>query len=180
MEIDDIAWQPLKPGGASFQMYQMEEQGGCIRLRRSAAYVRFVLFFASFLLIPLILSIGFLVDGQVVPGLVIGTIALLLLGGFALWYNRGKYLKGGFDFTSGRWEIGHLSGALGEIRAIQVIGELVPKSEYRWAHSYEVNLIFDGARRINVIDHGHKPSANELAETLARRLQVPLWSRDLL
>ncbi len=180
MDIDDISWEPLKPGGASFQLYQIEAGNDRIRLRRSAAFVRFVLFFVVFLaVIPSFLGVGFLVQGKILQGTIFSALALAVIGSFTLWYRRGKYLDGGFDFTNGRWRIGYLKGGLKEIRAIQVLGELVPKNKYRWTHSYEVNLIFDGGRRINVIDHGHEESAMELAETLGSRLQIPVWSRNV-
>lgn len=181
MDIDDISWKPLKPGGASFQMYHVEQGNGHLRLRRSVAYVRFVLFFAvSLTLFPFVFGIGFLVEGKLMPGTINTVIAVAMSAAFVFWYQRGKYLKGGFDFTHGRWQVGDMAGALSEVRAIQVLGERVPKNEYRWTHSYEVNLVFEGACRVNVIDHGHEASALELAETLASRLQVPVWARKVL
>ena len=43
--------------------------------------------------------------------------------------------------------------------------------------SYEINLVCEDASRYNIIDHEHKMSIIEDAETLNDFLGVPLWNK---
>lgn len=61
-----------------------------------------------------------------------------------------------------------------EIHAIQLLAESV-NGETSYI-SYEINLVLNDGRRLNVSDYGHATGAAEDAELLARFLDVPVWS----
>ncbi|MFO7937355.1 MAG: hypothetical protein R6V06_07100 [Kiritimatiellia bacterium] len=69
---------------------------------------------------------------------------------------------------------------LANIHALQIISEYCRSrsnnggSSYR---SYELNLVLDDSKRINVIDHGNYARLRKDAESLAEFLGVPLWDR---
>lgn len=60
------------------------------------------------------------------------------------------------------------------IYAIQIIREYV-KSDKSSYYSYELNLVLDDGRRLNVIDHGKKNEILEDARELGEFLDVPVW-----
>jgi hypothetical protein len=63
---------------------------------------------------------------------------------------------------------------LSDIYAIQLIREYVKgdKSSY---YSYELNLVLEDGKRLNVIDHGNKNEIMEDARKLGEFLSVPVW-----
>ena len=46
------------------------------------------------------------------------------------------------------------------------------KSAY---YSYEMNLVLNDGKRLNVVDHGNQAKLREDAQTLATFLNVPVW-----
>jgi len=63
---------------------------------------------------------------------------------------------------------------LEDIHALQLIPEYFrsPKGSF---YSYELNLILNDGRRINVVDHGDQNKLREDAETLSGFLEKPVW-----
>ena len=66
------------------------------------------------------------------------------------------------------------SAPLSSIHALQLLCEYVTgnKSSY---YSYELNLVLDDGRRINVIDHGNLDRLRSDAQPLSRFLDKPVW-----
>ncbi len=66
------------------------------------------------------------------------------------------------------------SALLSEVHALQLIPEWVRGSENSY-YSYELNLVLNDCRRLNVVDHGGRRCIREDAEFLAQFLDVPVW-----
>lgn len=61
-----------------------------------------------------------------------------------------------------------------QIHALQLISEYCrgDKSSY---YSYELNLVLEDGKRINVVDHGNVNKIHDQAATLAEFLRKPVW-----
>ncbi|OIO76123.1 hypothetical protein AUJ87_03520 [Candidatus Gracilibacteria bacterium CG1_02_38_174] len=69
---------------------------------------------------------------------------------------------------------------LSSIYAIQIIAERVSGKNSSF-HSYEINLVLDGKKRVNVVDHGNLIAIEENSKKLSEYLGVPVWdiSKDM-
>lgn len=63
---------------------------------------------------------------------------------------------------------------IGEIHALQIISERCSGKNSSY-YSYELNLVLNDGRRINVIDHGNVGRLREDAQRLSHILGVPVW-----
>ncbi|MFC1839938.1 hypothetical protein ACFL1N_10185 [Thermodesulfobacteriota bacterium] len=68
---------------------------------------------------------------------------------------------------------------LEQIHALQLISEYVSENKYSY-NSYELNLVLEDGKRINVIDHGNRNKLREDAGTLSDFLEIPVWDAILL
>ena len=69
---------------------------------------------------------------------------------------------------------------LEKVHALQIIAELCSNKTERGRrtktyHSYELNLVLEDGKRINVVDHGDQDSLREDAGTLSAFLGKPIW-----
>ena len=62
---------------------------------------------------------------------------------------------------------------LEKIHALQLIFNA--SSQRFYGFSYELNLVLEAGKRINVIDHGNLDRLREDADTLAAFLDKPIW-----
>ena len=60
------------------------------------------------------------------------------------------------------------------IYALKIVSERISRSESSWI-SYELNLILNNGRRINVVDHGNGVKIRKDAKRLTEFLNVPIW-----
>jgi len=69
---------------------------------------------------------------------------------------------------------------LSSIYAIQIIAERVSGKNSSF-HSYEINLVLDGKKRVNVVDHWNLIAIEENSKKLSEYLGVPVWdiSKDM-
>ena len=63
---------------------------------------------------------------------------------------------------------------LEKIHALQLISGHVTGGRSSF-HSYELNLVLDNGKRINVVDHSHQDKLREDAGTLSVFLEKPVW-----
>lgn len=199
MAPNDINWNPLNIGGASFKTRKLNttdknrwvyDLSGLMRL-----FPWFFIGIGSFTGILFAISI-ILIPAAFVSGL------LVIIG--VVWRKR---LKKGivFDFGNGFFWRGLKSlnpgtenalkmedlVRLDEIAGIQILSEMVvsntmdsgnsrtggPIREY---DSYEMNLVMQDKSRINVVDHANFNAIKREAEAIAKRLNVPVWLADNL
>ena len=99
-------------------------------------------------------------------------LAFFAFGCWYQWSLRQKESK--FDRYSRKLTQGKKSFDLANAEAIQLIREYVRghKSSY---YSYELNLIFSDANKINIADHGALRKLREDAALLAEYLAIPVW-----
>lgn len=82
-----------------------------------------------------------------------------------------RYYKGFIKDTS---KLSEKNIALSRIVAIQIIGEVIKSKDSRYK-SFELNIVLDNSKRLNVIDHGNIKGVTTDAQTLSEFLQVPIW-----
>ncbi|MFB3118125.1 MAG: hypothetical protein ACE1ZP_05110 [Myxococcota bacterium] len=66
------------------------------------------------------------------------------------------------------------SAPLSSIHALQLLSEFVSGSKNSY-YSYELNLVLNDGRRINVVDHGNLKRLRGDAKTLSQFLDKPVW-----
>jgi len=67
------------------------------------------------------------------------------------------------------------SCTLHDIHALQIISEFCRSSKNSY-FSYELNIVMNDGRRINVVDHGNKEQLKRDANALSNFLNKPVWS----
>lgn len=187
----ETAWTPLKKGGTNFRTRKLVFAAPHrIEFRPSVgAYLFGGIFFgiglglvigfptAIFLeaiefdwglLIPMFVGATFTVIGAVMLYVFTRPVVLDAQLGY-FWRNAEE--PEGFVI---RDEEDEKYVAIPRIRAIQIIREYCSgnKSSY---YSFEINLVLDDGRRVNVIDHGNHQAVRQDADTLAQLLEVPVW-----
>ena len=94
---------------------------------------------------------------------------------FGCWYQWSlRQKESTFDRYSRKLTQGKKSFDLTNLEAMQLIREFVTgdRSSY---YSYELNIIFSNADRINIVDHGARRKLREDAALLAEYLAIPVW-----
>ncbi len=185
-----IAWTPVKSGGANFRTQKLV-QVNSYRIEFRAA-VEAKIFYSIFLIAGLAVMIGvsyanfsngtFALNANTIMPIVFGTI-FSAAGGLMLYFGtmpfvfdkmRGCCWKGSQPpvGTAGRTAQDNYS-ELSRVGALQIIAEFCQgKSSY---YSYELNLVLDDGRRINIVDHGNLQKLREDAKTLSAFIGKPLW-----
>ncbi|MGF1766744.1 hypothetical protein L4D06_05095 [Enterovibrio makurazakiensis] len=179
-----ISWNPVKRGGANFQIHKMVERGLKIVVRRT---FRALVFYSSFMIpgLGLLLYISPIMYQQGADAA--GTISLVIgitftVSSFFMWArNQGMT----FDKASGTYFKGKRydslikdkptsQGNLSDIYALQIISESV-RSDNGSFRSYELNLVFRDGKRANVMEHSKSSALDKSAKKLAGYLNVPVW-----
>ena len=70
------------------------------------------------------------------------------------------------------------SARLSEIAAIQIIEEQLSSNKGSSDSSWEINLVSEDGKRVNVMDHGNKASITADARKLGEFLGVPVWENS--
>lgn len=185
------AWTPLKRGGASFCTRKLVRIKN-YRIEFHAA-PQAVLFYSLFLAGGLAAMLGItyvnFTDGAlglnantIIP---IGLGAVFAAAGGAMLYfgtipavfdkMRGCFWRGRSAPAGARGA--DMAGTYTEfsrIHALQIIAELCRGKNSSY-YSYELNLVLDDGRRINVADHGNLKKIRADAVALAEFLGKPLW-----
>lgn len=184
-------WTPCKPGGTNIKTHVLVAVNPQrMRFKSSVSLKLFSLFFiligiGSYIPIMLVQiangSLGF--NWHTGFPLLIGTI--FAGAGFYMLYRactpivfdkrKGYFWKGRTepDETFDKDNIKTMV-QLDRIHALQIISERC-SSENRSYYSYELNLVLDDGKRINVVDHGKLKVLRNDAEKLSQFLEKPLW-----
>ncbi len=188
MQVD---WTPAKGGGANFRTHKLVAVNSN-RLEFRASRVA-----KLFYLVFLLLGVGVLI-GLSLPKLFSGTLSFdmetimpLLIGlafagaGGAMFYfgtvpivfdkRNGFFWKGrkAPDQVFNKSSLKYFA-ELEQIHALQLISEYCrgDKSSY---YSYELNIVLEDGKRINIADHGKQNNLLDDARTLADFLEKPVW-----
>lgn len=186
-------WSPLRSGGTSFRSHKLATlHADRLEFQAATGAKLFCMFFA---LVGIIMPCGFLattfLNREFAADLGPVIIVPVLMGLIFMSVGVGMYYYGTapivFDkFRGCFWkgkkapnevlDISTLKNAckLEDIHALQLISEYVRgnKSAY---YSYEMNLVLNDGKRLNVVDHGNQAKLREDAQTLAAFLNVPVW-----
>ncbi len=118
-------------------------------------------------IVPLLVAIVFIIAGSCLYYFGTTPIVFDKHNGF-FWKGR-KTPDGLFDKEAPKQ-----FAKLKTIHALQLISECV-KSDKKSYDSYELNIVLQDGRRINIVDHGKKDEMEEDAETLSTFLGKPVW-----
>jgi hypothetical protein len=194
--INKTEWTPLVNGGQSNKSHRIVE----INDERIAFKISFSsIFFYSLFIIAGLIAIVAIVFGPALglqgsvnhPVLGLGMGVLFIGVGIFLLYRGSKQIqfdsrlkamwhgKVDPDKIINKGSISHYT-SLKKLHAIQVIqefieGDLHDNGKRRSFYSYELNLIMDDGRRVNVLDHGNKKAIFNQAQAIAELFNIPLW-----
>ena len=191
MQID---WTPTKLGGKSFRSHKLVEPNSErleFRLTTRAKLSSLMFLVVGFLVVVAyfceVLFGGWQVDGDNLCLLGFGLV-IMIVGGSVLYFCSAPIV---FDRRRGFFWIGRKNpehvfnkgtlkhfAELEQIHALQLISKLVvtgSQLDYSRYFSYELNLVLEDGKRINVLSQGDQDSLREDAETLAAFLDKPIW-----
>ena len=194
--INKTEWTPLVRGGQTNKSHRIVK----ISNERIAFKISFSsIFFYSLLIIVGLVSIVAIVFGPVLglegnvyhPVLGLGAGVFFIGGGIFFLYrgsiqiqldSRLKAIWHGKvdpDKIINKESISYYT-SLKELHAIQLIqesieGKLDDDGNRESFYSYELNLIMNDGRRVNVIDHGNKKAIFNQAQAIAEMFHVPIW-----
>jgi hypothetical protein len=183
-----IAWSPVKAGGANFCTHKLVEAGpNRVQFR---ATLGAVLFHLVFVVVGAGVALARVLEGDPprlsadfpVP-LLFGSVffatgsAMLYFGTAPIVFDKYKscFWKGrrGPDDVADPRTLKHFA-PLADVHALQILSELCSGRNGSY-YSYELNLVLCDQRRINVVDHGNLGRLREDAQVLARFLGKPIW-----
>jgi hypothetical protein len=190
LDHSNIDWNPLKKGGANFKTHKLVELS-TLRLEYKAS-LGYKLFAGIFLMIGIIIPIVMMMN-EGVP-IFVGLFGLLFLGAGAFIYktamkpivfdkSMGYFWKGKKDphMVVNIDDIKTVA-KLDEIYGIQVIKEYVKSKDSKGHdssyYSYEINLILNSGKRLNVVDCGNATSILQDASQLSKFLDVRVLSNS--
>jgi len=188
-------WTPLVGGGRSYQSHKLVRvNDDRIQFKTTVKVAIFFLFLSATGVFTIYLTLFGEGDSNPIVGLGLG-LFMIVLGLFlfmrstkritfdrslkALWKGKEDPAKminpSGID--------GYVS--LKKLHAIQIIKELVESDSLHDEDgfstqnddflSYELNLIMNDGKRINVLDHGHKQSIENQAYAISDLFDIPVW-----
>jgi hypothetical protein len=182
-------WTPAHCGGANFRTHKLVHvNSNRLEFRASIAAKAF---FLSFIIIgggvglssanlsfaelsfdidaimPLLFGFIFLAAGSCMLYFVNSPIVFDKQLGF-FWKGRAVP-----DKVSDRKSIKHFS-ELEKIHALQIISKYCSDSDSSY-FSYELNIVLENGKRINVVDHGNQNKLREDARILSAFLEKPVW-----
>ena len=186
-----IEWTPHKRGGSNFHTHKMVSVD--YNRLEFRATLGAKLFSGVFIAAGIGFPILFLTAGSESPEMqsIWGVLGIILFGavfaGAGGWIYFSMAKPRVFDKLSSMYWKGHKkpdyiyrpedkkdATMLSDIYAIQLIREYV-KSDKSSYYSYELNLVLEDGKRLNVIDHGNKNEIMEDARELGEYLNVPVW-----
>ncbi len=195
-----IEWTPLKSGGTNFRTHKLVEVGAHqVRFQITGWATAFCLLFIA---MGGGLAVGAVFacieanasdDGEWFAPIFMGIMGLIFaFAGLAMLLSMRR--PACFDrschlFWKGKEDISAVLPAeldaredlirLDHVHAVQILRELCTSTSSKGQRShywsYELNLVLDDGRRVNVVDHGNLPKLQEDASLLARFLDRPLW-----
>ncbi len=177
-------WSPLAKGGASFRtrrLKQIDQNNFAVVATTGSHFFNMV-----FILCGLgALGASFFAVRESILGaavaLVVGSV-FVLIGGFmakmafsniTLDLYRGLYYTGR-SYDPYKMNEENKAGSLSEIYALQIVREYISSSDSNYT-SYELNLVLNDGRRVNIMDHGKLSALREDARLLSDALSVPVW-----
>lgn len=185
----ETEWIPAARGGASFGTHRLiQPSANRVAFDSTVAAKAFYLLFfftgLGLLLFQLnrVAQSGFSGQDTVVPTLVGAVFAVVGACMYRIGTNPRIFDRSLALYWRGRNQptlmgVGpptDSSALLSSIHALQLLSEFVSGSKNSYT-SYELNLVLNGGRRINVVDHGNLKRLRSDAKTLSQVLDKPVW-----
>lgn len=183
-----LSWKPLQPDfGFNYRAASLvEETSNRLSIRSSSFHLLLCQCIAILGLVTIVVATATPICNSLFPKFLGGSAgALFLLIGLGLHRSAKapRYIDRESDEIycdecswygeSQRIVREKLSRAIG----LQLLRKEVEDSESRFI-CYELNLVFPGGKRINILQHSNETAVRGDAEKLARFLGRPVWSRD--
>ncbi len=183
-----VEWSPLAGGGANFKTSSLKTVSPT-RLevvKSKGGYLFSSVFIGMGLIIPGIIAFGIIrEEGFSWVLLFLAFFALIFAGvGFLFLLlprprifdkTEGWFWEGKKSIKSEQYFLQlKKSARLSEIAAIQIVPERLSGKNSSYT-SWEINLVSNDAKRLNVMDHGNKQSILDDAQKLGEFLDVPVW-----
>jgi hypothetical protein len=187
----NIQTNPVKGGGASFRTHKLVEISPD-RIEFKAA-IGAIIFYSIFFVMGIVLAavcVRNLLSGKhsllsadiIMPGL-IGTI-FTTIGSCMLYFGtapivfdkRNNYFWKGRKSPDAVFNIDQMKtyAKLEKIKSLQLLSEECHGDKGKRYNSYELNLVLDDNKRVNVVDHGNLTRIRNDAEKLSAFLGKPL------
>lgn len=174
-----VSWMPLVGGGTSFCTHRLTITKGLSSSSTLAFKATFLVYLNCSLFIVGGLTWLFAVaipntqSGQTLDAIApLIPVGFLAFGIWSLWSTNRQVSA--FDFSLGQFTKGSDRYRLEEVHSLQLIREYVGGNK-RSYYSYELNIVFHSANRLNIVDHGSLRNIREDASKLGHYLQVPIW-----
>lgn len=185
-------WTPLKGGGSNFCTHQLVTvNSDQVKFQATTGTILFSLVFLVsgigvlvLFLFPQLSSGRFTLNIDTIMPTIIGLI-FTTAGGFMLAFGTAPAF---FDKRNGYFWKGRKNPdevfdkstlkdcvLLEHIHALQLVSEFCRGNKSSF-YSYELNLVLQDGKRINVIDHGNQYKLQEDAKILAQFLGKPVWN----
>jgi len=182
------SWGALEPGGSSSRAVKQVVTGDGKKIRYYPTLTS-LLFVSGFTLacplIWLFLKSPWRGSGQLVESGFAVTLALFSVIFFiaGVFWLKSMLTKKTIDLSKGQLVFGKRRDALESIHAIQIVPERIkltgstgdPGTISRYYISYELNLVYKDASRINLMDHGDYEGIKQAAEVLSDAASWPIW-----
>lgn len=187
---EEVEWSPQKRGGSNFHTHRLTSVD--MHRLEFRATLGAKIFAGVFMIVgigfPILFhTVGFGSGNSGQAMLFVWVFGLIFTGvGGAIYYVMNKPRV--FDKFADMYWRGHKkpdyiykpeeekhAAKISSIHAIQLLREYV-KSDKTSYYSYELNLVLNDGRRMNVIDHGNKVEITEDARKLGEFLDVPVWN----
>jgi hypothetical protein len=185
------AWGPAKGGGASFCTHKLSQVDPYRAEFRATLGAR--AFYLFFVVLGVVAMVAFLAatpskggatsSFTVVFPVLIGLV-FAIAGGAMFYFGTAPIVfdKVGGCFWKGRKDPNKTINMTGQdgftpleqIHSLQLISEYCRGKDSSY-YSYELNLVLEDGKRVNVIDHGNLDQIRKDARTLSGFLQKPLW-----
>ena len=181
---EQVAWQPMRSGGANFKTHALIESPDKIKLKPS---IQMGLFFGAFILVgannvlfnylEVIYEHGVAIFMQQ-PSLIfkqwatVGTTFIALGLALRVIFVASPVV---FDRIKGYAYFDDGNLLLTDVHALQVIEEIAGGHGSGVFKSYELNLILRNGERIHLMDHGDEAAFKAQARRLSEFLQLPVW-----
>jgi hypothetical protein len=180
----NFSYEPLSDGYSAFVTHKVEVESNKAFLKKKIFYFVFCLLplligLLAFLMIPYLFILGKFFYGFLTlffcPLLVMAG-AGLLMDNRTIFFNKksGKYYrKALYVHRIGMRE--NLEGNISDIISLQLIEKYVSSESGGYNKSYELNLVVNDGKRVNIIDHSNYAEMLLSAKKLAVFLGVPIW-----
>jgi len=172
----EIEWEPCRWGGWNVITYRLQKKDlpsgfSCTFRLANAALTSLCIFY----FMPFAVSILLLVAARDLSFLFLSFLSIAFWAATIYFLKRNEFV---FYVDKGIWgRVGSpelLYRRIDEICALQLLSRLC-RNKRKDYYSYELNLVFADATRLNLVNHYALLAIREDSSILANILEVPLW-----